>query len=107
MENLGFKSRNSFKVLKYQVNAFNTSNNDEHNLVYKILDSLKEMKLYKESTLEKVYTLKEVKDKISPINTISTIDEYKYYIRRILPNKKFHISIYSSTTYNKTKYSYI
>jgi FtsZ-interacting cell division protein YlmF len=74
MEKLGFKSRNSFKVLKYQVNDFNTSNNDDHNLFYKILDNRNEMKLYKESTLETVCTPKEVEHEIGRVDTVVTFD---------------------------------
>lgn len=74
MENLGFKSRNSFKVLKYQVSDFNTSDNDDHNLFHKVLDNRKEMKLYKESTLETVCTPKEVEYEIGRVDTIVTFD---------------------------------
>lgn len=74
MENLGFKGRNSFKVLKYQVNDFNTSNNDDHDLFFKVLKHRKEMKLYKESTLENLCTPKEVEYNIGRVDTIVTFD---------------------------------
>lgn len=74
MENLGFKSRNAFKVLKYQVEDFNTSRNEDHNLFYKIMKNRKDMKFYKDGNLEKECTSKEVEDEIGRVDTIVVLN---------------------------------
>jgi len=74
MEKIGFKNRNAFKVLKYLVGDFNTSDNDDHNLFAKVLRNRNEMQLYKESTLDNLCTSKEVEHNIGRIDTIITFD---------------------------------
>jgi hypothetical protein len=74
MEKIGFKSRNVFKVLKYQVGDFNASSNDDHNLFVKVLKNRNEIKLYKESTLDNLCTSKEVEHNIGRIDTVVTFD---------------------------------
>lgn len=74
MEKLGFKTRNSFKILKYQIKDFNGSDNEGHNLFYKLLENRNEMQFYKESTLENLYTAREVEHKIGHVDTIVVFD---------------------------------
>lgn len=74
MEKIGFKERNAFKILKYQVDNLNTSDNDDHNLFFKLLRNRKEIKLYKESTLDNLCTSKEVEHNIGRVDTVVTFD---------------------------------
>lgn len=74
MENLGFKSRNSFKILKYQVSDLNASSNEDHNLFYKIIENRKEIELYKAANLEVKYTPTEVEHRLGQVDTIITFD---------------------------------
>lgn len=74
MENLGFKSRNSFKILKYQVTDLNASHNDDHDLFEKVLKNRREMTFYKDATLKDKYASKEVERLIGRVDTIFTFD---------------------------------
>jgi len=74
MENLGFKTRNSFKILKYQVKDLNTSSNEDHNLFYKIIENRKDMEFYRDASLETKCTSKEVEYGIGQVDTIMTFN---------------------------------
>lgn len=74
MENLGFKTRNSFKVLKYQVNDLNDSDNDDHELFNKILQNRKDMQFYKDAGLEIKYSSKDIERAIGRVDTIIVFD---------------------------------
>lgn len=74
MENLGFKMRNSFKVLKYQVNDLNDSDNDDHQFFNKILQNRKDMVFYKDAALEIKHSPKTVEHAIGRVDTIVVFD---------------------------------
>jgi hypothetical protein len=74
MENLGFKSRNSFKILKYQVSDLNASSNEDHNLFYKIIENSKDMEFYKNASLDTKCTPTEVEYGIGRVDTVITFD---------------------------------
>lgn len=70
MGQLGFKSRNSFKILKYQVNDLNTSNSEDHNLFHKIMKNRKDMKFYKDASLNTECSPTEVEYAIGRVDTV-------------------------------------
>lgn len=86
MDSAGFASRNDFKILKYQVTDLNKSDNEDHYLVYKLIQNIEKLNCYKDAELSQKYSLEESKNLINSIDTIITFDpkDYKEIIQVIV-----------------------
>lgn len=74
MEQIGFKNRNGFKILKYQAADFNTSSNEDHLMINKILANRTKITFYRSSDINNTYLPEEIAEKIRSVDTIITFD---------------------------------
>lgn len=74
METIGFKTKNDFKILKYQVADADYSKNMDHRLVTKIRENKLNLELFEDADLTKPYSKEEIKKLGASIDTIITFD---------------------------------
>jgi len=74
MKKIGVNSRNLFKTLKLQLSEYANSSNDDHKLIYKMIDNISEMDLFEDAALTKKLSTREARKLVSSIDTIITFD---------------------------------
>ncbi|BDS12137.1 hypothetical protein [Aureispira anguillae] len=74
VKEVGIKDKNSFKLLKYQINELNNSDNMDRNLLYEILANRKKMEFYKNEFLTERYLAEELEHIVNRVDTFITFD---------------------------------